>query len=87
MTFIQLVISLGQIDAGKVSSRTCEYFGVFGCVLTPLGELQSAIQYVSPLPSMISGGKMAWRDGERFDMFFFFTAFALLLTNVNCGEI
>ena len=44
--------------------------GVFGCVLTPLGELQSAMQYVTPLPSMTSGGKMAWRNGERFDMLF-----------------
>ena len=65
-----MVMSVGKIDAGKVSSHPYEYFGVFGCVLTPLGELQSAIQYVTPLPSMTSGGRMAWRNGERFDMLF-----------------
>ena len=47
--------------------------------------LQSAIRCVTPLPSMTSGGKMAWRNGELFDMLL--TAFAPLLTNVNCGQI
>ena len=57
-----------QIDVGKVIPRQFEYFGVIGCVFTLLGELQSAVQYVTPLPLMTSGGKMDWRDGERFDM-------------------
>ena len=59
MTLIQWVMFAGKIDVGKVSPRRCEYFDVFRCVLTPLGELQSAIQYVTPLPLMTSGGKMA----------------------------
>ena len=63
-------MSVGQIDAGKVCPRPCECFGVFGCVLTPLGELQSAVQCVTPLPSMTSVGKMAWHNGERIDMLF-----------------
>ena len=70
MTFIQLVTSLGQIDVGKVSRRMCDFFGVVGCLLPPLGELQSGFQYLNPWSSMISGGKTAGHNGERFDMLF-----------------
>ena len=79
MTFTQLVVSVGQIDVGKVSPRLCEYFGVVGCVLTPLGELQSAAQCVIPLPLITSGGK--WIGVMENTLKSFLTALAPLLTN------
>ena len=38
--------------------------------MIPSGELQFAVQHLTLLPSITPGGKMAWRDGERFDMLF-----------------
>ena len=77
--------SVGQIDVGKLSARPCEYFGIVGCVLAPLGELRYPFQYSTPWPLMTSGGKTDGCSGERFDIFV--TAFAHLRTNVNCGEL
>ena len=70
MTFIQLVMSVGKIDAGKVSSHPYEYFYVFGCVVIPLDALLFAVQHLTLLPSITPGGKTVWRNGERFDMLF-----------------
>ena len=70
MILSQAVTAVGQIDFGKVSSRPCEYFGVVGCVLAPLGELRAAVQYLIPRPLMTSGCKTTWCNGENFYMLF-----------------
>ena len=64
----QVMTSRFQIDGGKVSLRQCEYFGVAGCVIIPLGRLLSAVRYLTLLPLMTSGGQTAGCDGERFYM-------------------
>ena len=59
-----------EIDVGKVSTRPYEYFGVAGCVLAPLCDLQAAVQYPIPRPLITSGGKTTGCNGESFDMLF-----------------
>ena len=70
MILSQAVTAVGQIDVGKVSTRPCEYFGVNGCVLAPLGEARVAVQYLILRPLITSGGKTTGRNGEGFDMLF-----------------
>ena len=79
-------MSVGQIDAGKVSSRPCECYGVFGCVLIPLDELKSSVQCVSPR-YLQWPLEVKWLGVMVNALICFLTAFASLLTNVNCGEI
>ena len=68
MTLGQLVTFRGQLGIGKVSSRPYEYFGIVGLILALLGELQSAVEYLSSKPLMTSGGRTDGCDGIRFDM-------------------
>ena len=85
MTLSKVVTSVGQIDVKKVKAHPCEYFGVVGCILAPLGKLQSPVQYLTPLP-LTSGGKTAGCNGARFDVFFCNCIYTVT-ANVNCGEI
>ena len=56
----------GQIGVGKVSYGPYEYFSVVGFTFASLGKSQCAVQYLSALPLMTSGGQTARRDGECF---------------------
>ena len=47
MMLSQMMTSIGQIDVRKVKAHLCEYFGVVGCTLAPLGKLQSPVQYLT----------------------------------------
>ena len=64
ITLSQVVTFRGQIGVGKVRSGPYEYFGVVGFIVASLGKSQCAVQYLTALPLMTSGGQTARRGGE-----------------------
>ena len=68
MTLGQIVTFRGKIDIGKVNSHLYDHFDVDGLIAAPLGEPQSAVQYLTPWPLMTTGGQTIGCAVEHFDM-------------------
>ena len=76
----QVVNSGVQKRFEKLNPRPNECFGVFGFIVVPLGEAQSAVLCLTPWPLMASRDETAMRGGERF-----YTWNNCLITHLVCN--